>query len=118
MPSSRESSQPRDRTHNSDSPALAGGFFTTSTTWEAPVKKKHMNILSLSTLHILCFQQRMVITTIIHKVAWESLAFRLRALAFGDRNPGELSLPYLSPVWDTPLLSPLGMLYVFLLNEG
>ena len=60
----------------------------------------------------------MVITTIIHKVAWESLAFRLRALAFGDRNPGELSLPYLSPVWDTPLLSPLGMLYVFLLNEG
>ena len=60
----------------------------------------------------------MVITTIIHKVAWESLAFRLRALAFGDRNPGESSLPYLSPVWDTPLLSPLGMLYVFLWNEG
>ena len=33
MPSSRGSSQPRDRT---TSPALAGGFFTTSTTWESP----------------------------------------------------------------------------------
>ena len=76
MLSYRDSSQPSDRTHNSDSPALAGGFFTT---WEAPVKKKHMNILSLSTLHILYFQQRMVIATIIHKVAWESLAVRLRA---------------------------------------
>ena len=79
MLSYRDSSQPSDRTHNSDSPALAGGSFTTSTTWEAPIKKKHMNILSLSTLHILYFQQRMVIATIIHKVAWESLAFRLRA---------------------------------------
>ena len=35
MPSSRGSSQPRDRTRVSVSPALAGGFFTTSTTWEA-----------------------------------------------------------------------------------
>ena len=31
------SSQPRDRTHiSSTSPALVGGFFTTSATWEAP----------------------------------------------------------------------------------
>ena len=36
MPSSRESSQPRDQTLSLRSPALAGGFFTTSTTWEAP----------------------------------------------------------------------------------
>ena len=35
MSSSRGSSQPRDRTSVSYVPALAGGFFTTSATWEA-----------------------------------------------------------------------------------
>ena len=35
MPSSRRSSQLRDQTHVSQSPALAGGFFTTSATLEA-----------------------------------------------------------------------------------
>ena len=35
MPSSREGSQPRDRTHIFMSPALAARFFTISTTWEA-----------------------------------------------------------------------------------
>ena len=35
MPSSRGSSQTRDGTHISTSPALADLFFTTSTTWEA-----------------------------------------------------------------------------------
>ena len=35
MPSSRESSQPRDQTCFSMFSALAGGFFTTSATWEA-----------------------------------------------------------------------------------
>ena len=35
MPSSRGSSWPRDQTHIFTSPALAGGFFTTSNTWEA-----------------------------------------------------------------------------------
>ena len=35
MPSSRGSSQPRDRTCVSYVPALAGMFFITSTTWEA-----------------------------------------------------------------------------------
>ena len=34
MPSSRESSWPRDQTHISMSPVLAGRFFTTSDTWE------------------------------------------------------------------------------------
>ena len=34
MSSSRGSSPIRDRTHVSESPALASGFFTTSTTWE------------------------------------------------------------------------------------
>ena len=33
--SSRGSSLPRDQTHVSLSPALAGGFFTTIATWEA-----------------------------------------------------------------------------------
>ena len=34
MPSSRGSSPPRDRIHISTSPALAGEFFTTSSTWQ------------------------------------------------------------------------------------
>ena len=36
-PSSRGSSQPRDRTRVSCLPALAGRFFTTSATWEAHI---------------------------------------------------------------------------------
>ena len=36
MPSSRGSSRPSDRTPSLMSPALAGGVFTTSATWEAP----------------------------------------------------------------------------------
>ena len=42
MTSSRVFSQPRDPTHMS--PALAGRFFTTSATWEAP--KELMLLLS------------------------------------------------------------------------
>ena len=38
MLSSKISSQPRDATHIS-SPALADGFFTTSTTWEAQIEE-------------------------------------------------------------------------------
>ena len=34
--SSRGSSGPSDGTHSLKSPSLAGGFFTTSTTWRAP----------------------------------------------------------------------------------
>ena len=37
VPSSSGSSQPGDQTHISVSPALAGRFFTTSTTWEAHI---------------------------------------------------------------------------------
>ena len=36
MPSSRGSFQPKDQTCSLVSPALAGGFFTTRDTWEAP----------------------------------------------------------------------------------
>ena len=36
MPSSRGSSQRRDQPVSLMSPALAGGFFTTSATWQAP----------------------------------------------------------------------------------
>ena len=39
MPSSRGSSQPRDRTHVSYISSLAGGFFTTSANWEALLDK-------------------------------------------------------------------------------
>ena len=39
MPSSRGSSQPRDQTSISHLPALAGGFFTTNTIWEAPYSR-------------------------------------------------------------------------------
>ena len=37
MPSSRGSSPPRNKLASPMSPALAGKFFTTSTTWEAPL---------------------------------------------------------------------------------
>ena len=37
MPSSRGSSQPRDEPKSLKAPALGGGFFTTSATWEADV---------------------------------------------------------------------------------
>ena len=37
MPSSGGSSQPRGRAPHFMSPALAGTFFTTSATWEAPL---------------------------------------------------------------------------------
>ena len=41
MPSSRGSSWPRDQTLSLMSPVLAGGFFTTSTTWEAHERESH-----------------------------------------------------------------------------
>ena len=44
MPSARRSSQPRDRTQSLPSPALAGGFFTTSATWEALRSLGHVNL--------------------------------------------------------------------------
>ena len=37
MPSSSGSPRPRDRTASLTSPVLAGGFFTTRATWEAPI---------------------------------------------------------------------------------
>ena len=50
MSSSRGTSQPRDQTQISHiSPALAGRFFTTSTTWEAPstVPKGYKTVLGI-----------------------------------------------------------------------
>ena len=41
MPSSRGSFWPRDWTCISMCPVLAGGFFTTSATWEAPIYRVH-----------------------------------------------------------------------------
>ena len=40
VPSSRGSSQPRLEPESLASPALAGGFFTTSTTWEAQIEMR------------------------------------------------------------------------------
>ena len=45
-PSSRISSQPRDQTHISVSPALAGRFFTISATCEAPIQFSSVQSLS------------------------------------------------------------------------
>ena len=52
MPSSRGSSQPRDQTHIFMSPALAGGFFTTSTTWESPLIIREMQIKTRMRYHV------------------------------------------------------------------
>ena len=52
MPSSRRSSQPRNRIHLSMSPALAGRFFTTSASWEAWFKDYsiHQSLISIGLL--------------------------------------------------------------------
>ena len=42
MPSSKRSSNPGVEPASLMSPALAGGFFTTSTTWEAPLTYVYM----------------------------------------------------------------------------
>ena len=52
MPSSRRSFQPRDWTHIFMSPALAGGFFTTSATWESPLIIREMQIKTRMRYHI------------------------------------------------------------------
>ena len=41
VPSSRGSSPPWNQTRISASPALAGGFFTTSSTWKAPINNNN-----------------------------------------------------------------------------
>ena len=46
MPSSRGSSQLRDRNLSLISPALAGGFFTVRATWEAPFSRESTDFLS------------------------------------------------------------------------
>ena len=44
MPSTRVSSRPRDQPASLMSPALAGWFFTSSATWEAPEDSICINI--------------------------------------------------------------------------
>ena len=67
MPSSKGSSQPRDQTHISMSPALAGGFFTANATWAENllgeitqlvrfVLNGNVNKLDIAT-GLLCFHQ-------------------------------------------------------------
>ena len=55
MPSSRESSQPRDGTWIFKSPALAGGFFTASATWEAYIYLYIYNIYLYIYIYILLY---------------------------------------------------------------
>ena len=46
----RGSSQPKDRTHVSCISALAGGFFTISTTWESQTQGEgYLNVTLLNT---------------------------------------------------------------------
>ena len=52
MPSSRGSSQSRDQIHIFMSPALAGGFFTTSNPWESPLIIREMQIKARMRYHI------------------------------------------------------------------
>ena len=60
LPSSRGSSPPSDRTPSSlMSPALAGGFFTTSTAWEALLPTcKHIHNCSLPGSFCFCSRER------------------------------------------------------------
>ena len=54
MPSSRGSSQPRMESVSLTSPALAGGFFTTSTTWEAHYVYRYVCVCVCVCVFILC----------------------------------------------------------------
>ena len=53
-PPSRGSSLSRDRTRVLMSPALAGGFFTAGTTWEAQIQSIAASILKLLPLPPVC----------------------------------------------------------------
>ena len=66
MPSSKGSSQPRDRTCISSVSSIAGGFFTISATWEALWSALVIKILvaTLSPKHFFFF---MIISTIISR---------------------------------------------------
>ena len=55
MPSSRGSSQPRMETVSLTSPALAGGFFTTSTTWEAHYVYRYVCVCVCVCIHSVQF---------------------------------------------------------------
>ena len=71
MTSSRGSSQPRDQTSSLRSPALAGVFFTTSTTWET--KKIYKNILKdVYCENLLTWLWKLRYATICHLQAGDS----------------------------------------------
>ena len=75
---SRGSSQPRDQTHVSMSPALAGGFFTSGATWEAPCSlKAHLqsNPLPRKSTPCMCFPG----VTTLRKMDSLLLSFVLRS---------------------------------------
>ena len=53
MPSSRRSSLPRDQTLSLMSPALSGGFFTTSAIWEAYIWTYIYKVMMVESAHII-----------------------------------------------------------------
>ena len=53
MPSSRESSQPGVKPMSLTSLALAGGFFTSSATWEAKIATQNKNNFKILVRYIL-----------------------------------------------------------------
>ena len=60
MPFSRGSSDPGIKPMSLMSPALAGGFFTTSTTWEAPILGHASHFICLTPGTTLCYPHQAV----------------------------------------------------------
>ena len=60
MPSSRGASWPRDWTHVSYTPALTGGFFPPSVTWEAQLRMAYFSSYLLGGLHWQCWKRFLI----------------------------------------------------------
>ena len=97
VPSSRGSSWPGVKPASLTSPILAGGFFTTSTPWEAPVLLYflfQLNIMFVSFIHVftcLC----------------NSLLFTRISVSLYDYHAGHLSFLRSMNLWIVPLFLPI-----------
>ena len=92
MSSSRGSSQPRDQTLISTSPALPGRFFTTSTTWEAHSLNNYSCWLIQYRL-VLRFSFGMWNLNLCWDMDWQSYIHRERN-GWGERSNIATSLLY------------------------
>ena len=98
MPSSRESSWPRDQTCVSVSPALAGRFFTTSAVWEGPESiyglsvRFHLTGILSSTRKGLYLQWKWLIQRLLCKVSRQRCLTGLcsTGLSHLSLNPSQL----------------------------